>query len=146
MPNDVNYGVTLKLPEAFYIRYGGIDEEHEHLVTLANGCLAQCVDTELCEFEPCLQTFVDCMRSHFENEERLMAGVHFPELARHAAHHRDCLAQVEAIRDDCRRAGRVSRDAIIRCFDQVISDAAKADLKFAEFLDGQGVLPPREAS
>lgn len=126
------------IPEAFAIKYNSIDEEHARLVEIVNRWMDYATRGTFTEFDREFEHFVDAMRSHFEHEERHMRELGYGGLKWHQDHHAECIDEILEIREHCRREGRVDRGAVDACFDKVIMDIARADLKFAEFLDGLG--------
>lgn len=127
------------LPPSFRIFYDDIDAEHERLIEVLNDLMACFVDGETVDFEPAFETFMAVMESHFANEEGHMRNLGYDGLAWHQAHHQDCLRRARALRDECRSQGHADLRILRECFDGVITDVARADLKFGEFIQGRGL-------
>lgn len=134
----------LVLPAAWHFGWARIDDGHQVVVDLLNEMAEKCrngsagrdeadtlcagVETRLCE--------------HFEDEEVLMDGLGYPGLDWHRSHHRESLERIRAVRRHCHDKGRIDEDDILLCFDEVLGDIAKADLRFQAFLQGRGRFPP----
>ena len=127
------------LPRAFHIHYDGIDDEHEALVGIVNGFFALRESKGEKELSDQLGIFVKLLRSHFDNEEHHMAALGYPGLDWHRDHHADCLTRAEDLISESERRGRIDDDIIERCFEEVVQEVARADLKFGEFLKGRGL-------
>lgn len=127
------------LPQTFYIFYDEIDAQHEGLVEIINACLANLVDGVLEDFEEPFEEFITHLAAHFRHEESLMRDLGFKGLDWHASHHKDCLERVNKLIANMRAQGYAGLRELRMCFHDIIYDIAHADLKFGEFLDGQGL-------
>ncbi|MEK9724153.1 MAG: hypothetical protein VW405_11825 [Rhodospirillaceae bacterium] len=82
------------------------------------------------------------MTRHFANEEAEMHAVGYDRAEDHRRHHDSCQARLDRLADRFRdRAGDLEM-SLGDCFDSVITDIAKADLKFVEFLETKGLRAP----
>lgn len=127
------------LPDAFLIRYDGIDEEHLRLVNLVNELNADLADGEAREFEGPFSRLVALLEQHFQHEESHMQALGYKGLAWHRDHHQDCLERTRQLLQACRDQGYADKSTICDCFCEIVEDVASADLKFGEFLDGMGL-------
>jgi hemerythrin-like metal-binding protein len=128
-------GEKFFLPSAFHIHYDGIDAEHEELVRIVNGLFAaKHTDGHRPDS---LEPFIRLLGIHFENEERHMAALAYPGLAWHRDHHAECLARARELALECERRGGIDDEIIDRCFEEVVHEVARADLKFGEFVEGR---------
>lgn len=130
--------MSFKIPDVFLIKYGTIDDEHKNLVAHANTLLQISENGSANNFEHAFQALIDEFKIHFRNEEALMADTAYDGLNWHAKHHQESLGELETLYTACQAKGKVDPTDIYACFDQVIKDVAKADLKFSEFLDSTG--------
>ena len=128
------------LPDAFRIPFDGIDAEHESLVEVVNDFAGSLTEGQTRDFEIPFERFLGFMERHFRNEESQMRSLGYRGLAWHHEHHQDCLERARKLRNICRKKGFADCDVVCDCFDEIIHDIAAADLKFAEFLDGMGLL------
>ena len=129
-------GSRFQLPSAFHIHYDGIDDEHEELVTIVNGLLALRGQGRGAIHAVQMRTFVESLEKHFENEKNHMENLAYPGLEWHREHHAECLERAQALRAESDRRGGVDDEIIEKCFEEVVHEVARADLKFCEFLDG----------
>jgi len=127
----------LRLPDAFLIRYDGIDQDHRKLIERLNDAFNKLEDGKLHKFEEPLNKFFLSLSIHFQHENAEMLAVGYPELDTHRLHHDQCLERVKKLILDCRNAGFLSEEALVECFDTIVADIAKADLHFGEFLDSK---------
>lgn len=126
------------LSDAFNIEFDGIDAEHQMMVDILNDFACR-IDTGGDEnFESGFADLIRTMIEHFANEEAYMEQFGYSGLDWHREHHAECVAACQGLLEDCRGAGAVKRETILACFNEVISDIARADLKFKEFLVEQG--------
>lgn len=130
----------LKLPEAFHFNVSTIDEEHQSLVDALNACMDRFDGVSIPDFEALLDDFMGKMRNHFVNEEALMEKTEYPGFAWHRDHHAKTLKQVEEMKGRCMRRGYCDNFDIQRCFEGIIVDVARADMKFFDFLTETGQL------
>ncbi len=82
-----------------YFDNGPIDRDHQHLVDLVNELhtatsegLGQSVVDDV------LKRLFSYTRQHFDNEERIMAQVRFPQLLKHRANHLAFIDSLVALR------------------------------------------------
>lgn len=127
--------MSFTIPDVFMINYGSIDEEHLSLVKHVNELLELAQNQSSDNFERAFEALLDKFASHFRNEEVLMASAEYDGLAWHKSHHDESLMALKKLYSSCRAKGEINPEDIYVCFDHVIKDVAKADLKFAEFLD-----------
>lgn len=135
--------VVFHLPEAFLIRYGGIDAEHQKLIDLLNECAATAVDDRIPEFETALEVFRNVLERHFEHEEAEMIEIGYPGIDRHREHHAECRRRIDALFEIARDSGHLSTGQLFECFDTIVSDIADADLKLSAYLDDRGLRNAR---
>ena len=126
-----------KLPDAFRIHFNGIDAEHEGLVDMLNGWMRTSSGEYLENFEAKLGGFIVLMKQHFMHEESHMRNLGYAGLQWHTDHHTECCDKIEGVLERCRRDGYADMRAIRSAFQELINDVARADLKFAEFLEGR---------
>lgn len=129
------------LPDAFRIRYGNLDRQHEQLIAMINKCSVIVGDGILENFEAPFQRFIELLAHHFADEESAMREHGYPGLEVHQEHHRECLKRARDGLAESRSRGYVDRQSMNSCFSHIISDIAKADLLFGEFLDEKGLRP-----
>lgn len=127
--------MSFKIPDAFLINYGSIDDEHQSLVAHMNTLLKISENGSADNFERAFEALIDEFKTHFLNEEALMAEAGYDGVNWHAKHHAENLAEVLGLYSSCQEKGKIDPSDIYACFDQVIKDIGKADLKFGEFLD-----------
>lgn len=130
--------VSITIPDVFMINHGSIDEEHLSLAILANGLLKIAQNGPSDKFERAFEALIAEFASHFEHEEILMAEAEYDGLDWHKDHHNESLLALERLYASCRAKGIIVPEDVYVCFDHVIKDIAKVDLKFAEFLDSSG--------
>lgn len=130
--------LSFELPDAFLIKYDSIDEEHQQIVARVNTLLDISKNGSSEVFEDAFESLIETVKAHFRHEELLMADVGYDGLEWHAAHHTESLVALRDLYDTCLKKGKVETADIFFCFDHVIKDVAKADLKFGEFLDNTG--------
>ena len=133
------------LPHTFRIRYDGIDAEHDALVTVINDFAHSLADGQTEDFEGPFHRFLAFMDHHFKNEESQMRALGYRGLAWHHDHHQDCLSRARGLRETCRERGFADMSVIYDCFDDIVNDIARADLKFGEYLDDLGLRERRPA-
>jgi hemerythrin-like metal-binding protein len=139
MSEDTDQPNEFVLPKAFYIHFNDIDPQHEALVGIVNDCAAHLSDGVLKDFERPFATFVEKLTAHFHHEEEQMRDLGYTGLEWHADHHRECLRRVTELVTQIRGQGYAGIRELRVCFHGIIFDIAHADLKFGEFLDGQGL-------
>ena len=127
--------MSFTIPDVFLINYGSIDDEHRSLVEHVNGLLKITQNGSSGNFERAFEALLEEFTSHFQHEEALMADAGYDGLKWHSEHHSASIAVLKQLFADCRQKGKVETNDINFCFDHIITDIAKADLKFAEFLD-----------
>jgi hemerythrin-like metal-binding protein len=130
-------GEKFFLPQAFHIHYDGIDAEHEELVRIVNGLFNAQQSGGHNNQPDSLEPFIRLLGVHFENEERHMAALDYPGLEWHRDHHAECLARAQDLALECERRGGIDDEIIDRCFEEVVHEVARADLKFGEFVEGR---------
>jgi len=124
----------LILPEAFKTEIASIDAQHASLVEKLNECVAANDGTDFAKFTANLEEFLAELHTHFEHEEKIMRDAVYPGVDRHAAHHQGWLTELQALLDDCTRRGTATEEDVVIFFRRLIEDAARADLKFVEYL------------
>lgn len=125
-----------RLPEAFRIGYGCLDEDHTELVGLLNALREPGGADGLVQDGG---AFVAALRAHFEREEQLMTQLGYPRLAEHRTHHRECLAAIAAILQPF-AIPDLTKEAVDQLFGVLVDAIVRVDLYFEEFLIGTGRL------
>ena len=126
------------LPDAFSIEFDGIDAEHQMMVDILNDFARRIDVGGDGDYETGFADLIRCMSDHFANEEAYMKQFGYAGLDWHREHHRECIAACQGLLDDCRGTGTVKPETIRACFHQIVTDVARSDLKFKEFLVDQG--------
>ena len=129
-----------KLPDAFRFNVGWIDHEHEELVATLNNWLAEYDGHALPDYESRFRSFITQMKRHFVHEEALMRKTGYPGSDWHSKHHDQAVLRTEDLLARCKARGYADEMDIGRCFEGVILDVARADMKFFAFLEGCGKL------
>lgn len=132
-----------RLPDSFLIHYNGIDQEHMHLVDLINECSEMIVSGSHDAFCAKLDSVVACMRKHFTHEESKMRDLGYHGLDWHTEHHKEAVTHTERLLANARRDGDKDHKILHALFNDIVSDVARADLKFREFLEGEGLVEPQ---
>lgn len=127
--------MSFKIPEIFSINYGSIDEEHQSLVAHVNTLLVIAENGSPQNFKNEFEALLDELVTHFKHEEALMDKAGYTGLTWHSNHHNESLNALKDLYSSCEGKGKIDTSDVYFCFDQVIKDVAKADLKFGEFLD-----------
>lgn len=128
------------LPSTFYIFYDDIDAQHEELIGFLNDCMARLENGALeAPFEALFEEFAAKLAAHFRYEEHLMRELGYGGLEGHARHHEECLARMHKMIADIRNQGYAGMRELRVCFHDIIQAVVHADLKFSEFLEGQGL-------
>ncbi|MBP5856964.1 hemerythrin family protein [Marivibrio halodurans] len=133
----------LSLPASWVIGWREIDEDHEIILQVINGCIAAYDGTTVVGFEDEFKALRDRVRGHFDHEERFMEHLNYPGLRWHHAHHRKWLEHLDDLRATCSRKGYADYDDILVCYDQVLSDIVKADLVLQSYLLEIGFNKPQ---
>ncbi len=122
------------IPDSFRIDVGEIDIQHDFLVDMINDLIRaiELGDNPNCRTN--FEAFKNRLVAHFAYEEEIMQTADYPGLDWHREHHRNALDNVNALQSQCLSTGRLTVDILEDCIQNVISDIAKADLKFAAFL------------
>jgi len=139
-PIAMNQMRPFSLPEAFNIEFDGIDAEHQMMVAILNDFARRIDVGGGGDFEAGFADLIRCMTDHFANEEAYMEQFGYPGLDWHREHHLECVAACQGLLDDCRGAGTLKPETIQACFHQIVTDIARSDLKFKEFLVAQGLV------
>ena len=135
-----------KLPDAFKFNIGWIDHEHDALVDTLNGWLDASDGKSIPDFEGKFRTFIDELKRHFKHEEALMWKTEYPGAEWHAGHHLQAIERTEHLLGRCRIRGFADEMDVGRCFESVIIDVARADMKFFAYLEGCGKLDALRAA
>lgn len=92
-----------------------------------------------------ISLLVEYTRSHFESEERLMSSLEYAGYRAHKSDHDALLGQMELLKAELQPGKYVARAHLVRAFVDAWfkNHIIKADRRFAEFLKGHGVSPPR---
>lgn len=129
-----------KIPEAFKVRFNGIDAEHEEIVSLLNQYCRECNGGRQEDFEHAFERIISHVRDHFAHEEQHMRDTRYPGYEWHRDHHDASVQQLEKVREACRQRGYADAATFVRLYKDVIEDVARADLKFREYLLAEGLL------
>lgn len=73
-----------------------IDQHHQRLFAVANDVLASAFDGSRRKLLPLLETLIADCRTHFHDEELILAAAGYPDVRAHAAHHQRLLASALA--------------------------------------------------
>ena len=128
------------LPTAFQLGIQEVDDQHHALVDLTNVCADLIEAGQEKDACPPLTKFMRLLEHHFREEEAMMERSGYPGLDWHRAHHDDALQMTQKIFDVCRDKKQVTAADIADLFNNVVMDIVRADLKFAEYLEGRGDL------
>ena len=116
-----------------------IDEDHRHLIEIVNLYEQAISDRDPQRLEACFGELIHCAAEHFAREERRMAEVNYPDLARHIESHR-LLAQSitdihKAVASGKKGAIRLSQiDSLLHRW--IVSHILKEDMALKPYLTG----------
>ncbi|NMM45047.1 hemerythrin family protein [Rhodospirillaceae bacterium KN72] len=128
------------LPTAFQLGIQEVDDQHHALVDLTNVCADLIEAGQEKDACPPLKKFIHLLEDHFHKEEAMMERMGYPGLDWHREHHADALRVTQKVFDTCRANEQITAGDIADLFNNVIMDIVRADLKFAEYLEGRGDL------
>lgn len=129
-----------RLPDTFQIHYDGIDREHNRLVEIINDCSAIILDGSRDVLCNRLTDLVVTMHEHFANEEAHMRQLGYNGLDWHAEHHREAVAHTEQLLQRARTGDIEDQSLLHALFNDIVNDVARADLKFRDFLEAEGLI------
>ena len=130
-----------KWAPTFEIGVEEIDNDHRHLVALAQQVSEA---AEKGEGETCrslVEGFVAALQSHIANEERLLAGIRYEDFATHKRYHELLLAKTRELKKTCDEA--IKRGEAAACYLEVvgfvIDDMLRGDMTLKSYFDHRGL-------
>lgn len=132
--------MTIDKELVFLLGVPEIDDEHLHLVDMANRISD---DLEEGSYELCVdlfEEFLTAAEAHFRTEEALLERLGYPRLAQHVAYHDELVARVRKLKElGYQKTGKA---AILQHYEQmaafVIDDIIRGDMELLPYLGGGG--------
>ena len=132
------------MPTSLSIPYGDIDAEHQNLVDILNSIALSFKskqDIGPNPYQSLLGNLLEALSVHFSHEEKEMAKLGYPELAKHKLGHALCYARFNAIFQTVISSHiEMSKELLDEIFDVIVSDMIGADSGFKTFLYDQSIL------
>ena len=122
-----------RLTDSLMTGHPEVDSEHEQLVVLLNEVVEflKVGDDKGCTAK--INELTKALKSHFENEERIMEGLGYKHLKAHKKAHRKVIENYDSLIEDTERNGYGSR-FINELTSIFVDDFIKADMGFKRYI------------
>jgi hemerythrin len=128
--------------ETYETGFEEIDHDHRNIFDIANGTMRA---LKRGDREECLRLaadFVVALETHFPREEAFLKEIGYPNVRKHAAHHKGLLRQATRFADLCGRAdedGPLPAEPFEKLVSVMLADFRGGDLEFRTFLMEKGL-------
>ncbi len=127
--------------DSFSVKVALCDQQHKKLFEIINQ-LADAMRTGQGK-QAVVKTAGELLQythTHFQEEEALLEGAHYPQLAAHREQHRKFVSDVEALARQIREEGGASSIQVLNLLrDWLINHILKTDKAYSDFLNAAGV-------
>ena len=119
----------------YAIDQGTLDLEHQRLFSMARHVLELEMGPEKIEdFKSLIRDFYDYTATHFEHEERFMAGINYPNLEDHKAKHEAIISEMNHYLSNDKRFSQLLSDFKILAVKWIVDHILEEDMKIKTFL------------
>ena len=128
--------------ETYETGFEEIDHDHRNIFDIANGTMRALARGDR---EECLRLagdFVIALETHFPREEAFLKEIGYPNVRKHAAHHKGLLRQATRFADLCGGAdedGPLPAEPFEKLVSVMLADFRGGDLEFRGFLLEKGL-------
>jgi len=127
----------VEISSTFELKYAPIDDDHKHLADIVTEIVDALDAEKLSDSADLVRKFVETTRTHFQDEEALLASHNYPHLDKHNAHHATLVQKLETLQDmgdkvvdHPQAADSLRKELIYFLMDDIINE----DLNFKNFI------------
>ena len=128
--------------ETYETGFEAIDHDHRNPFGVANATMRALARGDRDECLRLAADFVAALEAHFPREEAFLEEIGYPQIAKHAAHHKGLLRQAKRFAEQCRAPaadGPLPAAPFEKLVSVMLADFRGGDLDFRRFLRDKGL-------
>lgn len=113
-----------------------IESDHRNMFGFVADIAKAIERGDLDECSALVDSFIETSKTHFENEEKLLAREEYPEITIHSDYHKSLLQRARDLKAICEEeieAGKIE-NCYMEMIDLVLDDIVKGDLQIKSYL------------